>query len=113
MGIRRLLEYTRQVGEQILEDRELRGTRMVGLGRRALGAAGTCALVLLASCSGGGSGGDAAPPTVTLTANPTSLEAGSSAQLTWSSTHATRCTASGGWSGNLATSGAVASEALS
>lgn len=38
-------------------------------------------------------------PTVTLTANPTSVQAGQSTQLTWSSTAATSCVASGGWSG--------------
>src|SRR6188472_2916536 len=86
---------------------------MAGLARRACRTAGTCGLILLASCSGGGSGGDTTqPPTVTLTANQTSLEQGDSAQLTWSSTNATSCTASGGWSGNRATSGAATSEPL-
>ena len=86
---------------------------MVGLAQRAVRAAGTCALVALASCSGGGSGGGSTPqPTVTLTANPNSIEQGDSAQLTWSSTNATSCNASGGWSGNRATSGSATSEAL-
>jgi hypothetical protein len=44
-------------------------------------------------------------PTVTLSANPTTIAAGSSATLTWSSTNATGCTASGSWSGSEATSG--------
>ena len=44
-------------------------------------------------------------PTVTLSANPTSVASGSSSVLTWSSTNATSCTASGSWSGTKATSG--------
>jgi hypothetical protein len=41
-----------------------------------------------------------AAPTVSLTATPTAVSAGSSAMLSWSSTGATACTASGGWSGS-------------
>ncbi len=44
-------------------------------------------------------------PTVTLSASPTSITAGQSATLTWSSTNATSCSASGGWTGGKATSG--------
>jgi hypothetical protein len=44
-------------------------------------------------------------PTATLTANPTSVASGGASTLTWSSTNATSCTASGGWSGALATTG--------
>jgi len=44
-------------------------------------------------------------PTVTISANPSTITTGSSAALTWSSTNATSCTASGGWSGSKATSG--------
>lgn len=44
-------------------------------------------------------------PTVTISANPTSVASGGSSILTWSSTNATSCTASGGWSGTKATSG--------
>ncbi len=44
-------------------------------------------------------------PTVTLTALPTSVVSGGSSVLTWSSTGATSCTASGGWTGTKATSG--------
>jgi hypothetical protein len=51
-------------------------------------------------------GGPVTPaPTVTLTVNPTSIAAGSTATLTWSSTNATACTASGDWSGTEATTG--------
>lgn len=48
-----------------------------------------------------------AKPTVTLTADPTTIDAGESSTLTWSSTNATSCTASGGWSGTKATSGST------
>jgi hypothetical protein len=44
-------------------------------------------------------------PTATLSANPTTVNSGGSTQLTWSSTNATACTASGGWSGPKNTSG--------
>ncbi len=44
-------------------------------------------------------------PTVTISANPTSVAANGVSGLTWSSTNATTCTASGGWSGMQATSG--------
>lgn len=47
-------------------------------------------------------------PTVTISVSPTSVVLGSSATLTWSSTNATSCTASGAWSGNEATSGTLA-----
>jgi hypothetical protein len=46
-----------------------------------------------------------AAPTVSIVANPTSVSSGSAATLTWSSTNATSCTASGGWSGSKTTSG--------
>jgi hypothetical protein len=51
-------------------------------------------------------------PSVTLSANPTSVTSGSTALLTWSSTNATACTASGGWSGALGTSGSRSTAAL-
>jgi hypothetical protein len=44
-------------------------------------------------------------PTLTLAAQ--SIPLGSSTKLTWSSVHATSCTASGDWSGTQATSGSV------
>lgn len=46
-----------------------------------------------------------AAPTVTLTASPTVAVAPASITLTWSSTEASTCTASGGWSGTKALSG--------
>lgn len=49
--------------------------------------------------------GTSAAPTVTLTAAPTTLTLGQSSMLTWSSSNATACTASGGWSGSESFSG--------
>lgn len=56
----------------------------------------------------------AAPPapTVTLSANPTTINSGASSTLTWASTNATSCTASGAWSGSKATSGSQGTGAL-
>lgn len=48
---------------------------------------------------------DAAVPTATLSVSPTTIASGSAATLTWSSTSATSCTASGAWNGSLAGSG--------
>ena len=79
-------------------------------------------LLTAAACGGGGGGGGAsnisnssqpqngAPPpppvsTVSLTANPTSVTSGGSSTLIWSSTDATSCSASGGWSGAKGVSG--------
>ena len=65
------------------------------------------------TCTGaGGSGSQSAEvvvtnpaPTVTLAAMPTTVTSGAISNLTWSSTNATACTASGGWSGAVALSG--------
>lgn len=46
-----------------------------------------------------------APPTVTLTASASSVVSGGNVTLTWSSSNATSCTASGSWQGNLPTAG--------
>jgi hypothetical protein len=51
-------------------------------------------------------------PTLSLTANPTSVATNASATLTWTSTNATSCTASGGWTGSKATSGSQSTGAL-
>ncbi len=51
-------------------------------------------------------------PVVNLTVNPASVQSGGTTQLSWTSTNATSCTASGGWSGSRATSGAATSSAL-
>jgi PKD repeat protein len=47
-------------------------------------------------------------PTVALTANPGSITVGQSATLTWTSTNATSCSASNGWSGTEALTGTQA-----
>ena len=52
-------------------------------------------------------------PTVSLSANPTTVTSGGSSTLTWSSTNATSCTASGGWNGTKATSGSQSTGPLS
>ncbi len=49
----------------------------------------------------------AAAPTVTISAAPASIVLGKTASLTWSSTHATACTASGAWTGSKALSGTM------
>lgn len=49
----------------------------------------------------------AAAPTVTLTASPLSLPSSGRVTVTWSSTDATSCTASGDWSGARAISGTI------
>ena len=78
-------------------------------------AAGTVTYTL--TCAGNGGGGNASAsvtvtaqpaPTVTLSAAPTSVVIGSASTLTWSSTNATACTATDGWTGTRATSGTQA-----
>src|SRR5262249_52083563 len=51
------------------------------------------------------------PPTLMLSANP-SIPAGSAATINWSSTNATSCTATGGWTGAKGTSGSQSTGAL-
>ncbi|MBM0106245.1 hypothetical protein JM946_16045 [Steroidobacter sp. S1-65] len=81
-------------------------------------------LAALAACGGGGGGslgsddGNNPPPgssgpTVTLDASSRSIATGQTVTLTWSSTNATSCTASGGWTGAKATSGSEVTAALS
>jgi uncharacterized protein (TIGR03118 family) len=73
---------------------------------RTLGAIALPITVVLSACGGGGGGGSAAAmPTVNLALNNSSVTLDQSAILTWSSTGATSCTASGAWSGAMATSG--------
>lgn len=59
-------------------------------------------MAMLSSCGGGG-GGTAA--SVRINASPISLTLGETSTLTWSSTGASSCQASGSWSGTLATNG--------
>jgi len=51
-------------------------------------------------------------PTVNLSASPGNISPGQSSTLTWSSTNATACSASGAWSGSQPTSGSVSTGAL-
>lgn len=53
-----------------------------------------------------------AAPAVSISANPSTVKSGATSSLTWSSTNATACTATGGWTGSLATSGSKATGAL-
>lgn len=55
----------------------------------------------------------ASAPVVSLTATPTSIQAGQAATLNWSSQNATTCTASGGWSGTEPISGSASTGNLS
>ncbi len=52
-------------------------------------------------------------PAITLSANPTTVEDGSTSTLTWAASNSTTCTASGGWSGSEPTSGSHATVDLS
>src|SRR5579871_502499 len=63
------------------------------------------ALALLVSCGGSSGSGSDPAPTAALTASPTVVASGGQATLSWTSTNAATCAASGGWSGTLATSG--------
>lgn len=60
--------------------------------------------ITLAACGGGG-GGQPPPPAVSLSGTPLAVPAGGTATLTWSATDATRCEASGGWTGPKPLSG--------
>ena len=51
-------------------------------------------------------------PTVNLTANPTLVQYNGSSTLTWTSTDATSCSASGNWSGGRNTNGSESTGAL-
>ena len=76
-------------------------------------------VLLLSACGGGGggsstpstasiAGGGTTPPpqaTASITANPTTVMQGDSTVISWNSSNASSCTASGYWSGNKATSG--------
>jgi uncharacterized protein (TIGR03118 family) len=74
-----------------------------------LAAAACVFAVLLAACGGYGGGsynGPATPvPTLALSVAPSNIVLGQSATLTWSSSNASSCVASGAWSGNQAVSG--------
>lgn len=71
--------------------------------------AGICLSVILTGCGGGGDAptppAPPAPPTALLTTSATQVLRGSTITVTWSSTNASACAASGDWTGNKATSG--------
>jgi len=67
--------------------------------------------LLLAACGGAVVPGPL--PSVALTASSMTVDAGDSATLTWTSTNATSCSASGGWNGALGVSGTQSTGALS
>ena len=72
---------------------------------------------LLAACGGGSSGADPAPavapvPAVALAAAAADIPPGTATQLNWSSTNATACTASGGWTGARDVSGVAGTGSL-
>jgi hypothetical protein len=85
-------------------------------GSRRVAAAGSLAMLAaigLSACGGGGGGGSSTPaPAVTFSANPASVSTGETSTLTWSTTNASSCTASGGWSGSKGVSGNENTSAL-
>ncbi len=67
-------------------------------------------IISLTSCGGGGGGGggvSAAPPSisVSISSSDNSISVGDEITITWSSSNASSCTASGAWSGSKAISG--------
>ena len=69
-----------------------------------------CILLIITSCGGGGGGGGSeAPvtpaPTVSISADPLIVLLTNTSTITWSSSGASSCSASGSWSGTKATSG--------
>ena len=76
--------------------------------RRGRGLAGSVLVLVLSACGGGSSPQPPPPPpTANLTSNFAAVPAGGTVTLTWTSTNASTCTASGGWSGSRATSGST------
>ncbi|HVZ49694.1 MAG TPA: VCBS repeat-containing protein [Gemmatimonadaceae bacterium] len=86
------------------------------IGAAAGAAAVFAALISAGACAGGGAsdsmGTPTSPstpagpkPTVTITVDRSDVSLGAAAVATWSSTNATSCTASGGWTGARAASG--------
>ena len=61
-------------------------------------------ILFIASCGGGG-GGSAPIPTVTISVNNSSVPLDTEVTITWSSSNASSCQASGSWSGVRSTSG--------
>jgi hypothetical protein len=70
-------------------------------------------LLTISGCGGGKSQVaavqpvDPVPPVVSLIVKPASVLPGQSATLTWSTTHASSCTADGAWSGSQQLNGSI------
>ncbi len=72
-----------------------------------------CIALALSACGGGGGGSGSPPPppppipppTVTIAATPRIVRSGATTQVTWTTTDATSCTASNGWTGARSTAG--------
>ena len=67
-------------------------------------------LFVIASCGGGGGGGSNPEPpvpgaSITLSISDYQIYLGNTVSLTWSTSNASSCTASGSWSGSKALSG--------
>ena len=78
----------------------------------AIGCGHTAAQVVVTYVGVPGTAGDAVKPTATLKASASTQNVNQSMTLTWSSTHADSCSATGGdqgdgWSGTIATSGSM------
>ena len=68
---------------------------------------------MFASCRGGADGAPSGPvATVTLAASPKSVPRGGTSRLSWSSSEATSCIASGAWAGSQGAAGSVTTAAL-
>lgn len=84
-----------------------------------ISAAGTYTYSLTCNGTGGsltknatvfvGSGTTPPVPAIQISVSPTSITAGTSANLTWTATNTTACTASGSWGGSKSTSGSAVS----
>lgn len=85
-------------------------------GRRWLGL--FLSVLAVGGCGGGGGGSSdndgstGIPPTLQFSATPSNIITGQSTMLTWTSTNASSCSASGSWSGSKATSGSKVTAAL-
>ena len=72
-------------------------------------------LFIITSCGGGGGGGGSAVQLIaasisSFTSNIFSTEVGTSVEISWSSSNASSCSASGSWTGSKATSGSESVE---
>lgn len=77
----------------------------------------TGSMLVASGCSGASKSGSTQPPppaavTVALSASPSQVQSGAAATLSWNSTNATSCSASGGWTGTKTTSGTESTGAL-